>query len=121
MSSQPPIAPDIALRKFLDVIAEEATINAAFRNRLLVSLGAPIMFEGADDLATISPVEVYVRYRDEGAFKRIYSTTKGPALRKVLTSSELATAADLPKTLKAPGLIDILWERASERAVEDGR
>ena len=34
MPNEKPISPNVALRRFLDVVADEADMNAAFRNRL---------------------------------------------------------------------------------------
>ena len=116
-----PLSPDVALRRFLDVVADEATLNSAFRNRLLFAIGAPIMFEGSEDIATISPVEIAVRY-EEDAFKRIYGTLKAPALKKLLVSFNLATTTDVgAKGMKVPEFIELLWTRARSRAEEDGR
>lgn len=121
MPDEKPISPNVALRRFLDVVADEADLNAAFRNRLLLALNVPVIFEGQDDLATVHPVELAVRY-DEHTFKRIYSQLKGPALKRVLIDHNLASTAEAgARGIKPPQQIELLWERARDRAEEDGR
>lgn len=121
MPNEKPISPNTALRAFLDVIADEADMNAAFRNRLLLAIGVPVIFEGQDDLASVSPVELAVRY-DEHTFKRIYGNLKGAALKKILTGFNLASAAEAgAKGIKVDQQVQLLWDRACIRAEEDGR
>lgn len=121
MSSEKPISPNAALRRFLDAVADEADMNAEFRNRLLLALDVPVIFEGQDDLATVHPVELVVRY-DEHTFKRIYGTLKSAALKKILVERNLASAVEAgAKGIKGPQQIELLWERARGRAEEDGR
>lgn len=121
MSNEKPISPNASLRRFLDVIAEEANMNAAFRNRLLLAIGMPVMFEGQDDLATIHPVELAVRY-DEHTFKRIYSQLRGPALKKILIMHKLASAPEAGgRGITVADQVQLLWERARIKAEEDGR
>jgi hypothetical protein len=121
MSNEKPISPNAALRRFLDAVADEADMNAAFRNRLLLALGVPVIFEGQDDLASVHPVELAVRY-DEHTFKRIYGQLKGPALKKILVDHKLASAAEAgAKGIKPPAQVELLWERACLKADEDGR
>lgn len=121
MSHEKPISPNASLRRFLDVIADEANMNAEFRNRLLLAIGVPVMFEGQDDLATVHPAELAVRY-DEHTFKRIYGNLKGAALKKLLVSHNLASAAEAgAKGIKVGDQVQLLWERARIRAEEDGR
>lgn len=121
MPDEKPISPNTALRRFLDVVADEADLNAAFRNRLLLALNVPVIFEGQDDLATVHPVELAVRY-DEHTFKRIYGQLKGPALKRILIDHNLASTAEAgARGIKPPQQIELLWERARDRAEEDGR
>lgn len=121
MPNDKPVSPNLALRRFLDAVADEADMNAAFRNRLILALGVPVIFEGQDDLASVHPVELAVRY-DEHSFKRIYSQLKGPALKKILTQHGLASAAEAgAKGIRPPQQIELLWDRARGRAEEDGR
>lgn len=121
MPTEKPISPNAALRRFLDVVAQEADMNAAFRNRLLLALDVPVIFEGQDDLASVHPVELVTRY-DEHTFKRIYGQLKGPALKKLLVEHGLASTAEAgAKGIKPPQQIELLWERARLRAEEDGR
>lgn len=121
MSNEKPISPNASLRRFLEVIAEEADMNAAFRNRLLLAIGVPVMFEGQDDLTTVHPVELAVRY-DEHTFKRIYSQLRGPALKKLLVGYNLASAPEAGgRGITVADQIQLLWERARIRAEEDGR
>lgn len=121
MPTEKPISPNTALRRFLDVVAQEADMNAAFRNRLLLALDVPVIFEGQDDLASVHPVELVTRY-DEHTFKRIYSQLKGPALKKLLVEHGLASTAEAgAKGIKPPQQIELLWERARLKAEEDGR
>lgn len=121
MPNNKPISPNVALRRFLDAVADEAEMNAGFRNRLILALGVPVIFEGQDDLASVHPVELAVRY-DEHTFKRIYGQLKGPALKKILTEHSLASAAEAgAKGIKPPQQIELLWERAHLKAEEDGR
>jgi hypothetical protein len=119
MSDSNPLAPDRALRKFLDVVADEAAANVAFRNRLLMALGTPVIFEGEEDVMGIDPVDLSTR-RGEDSFRRIYGTLAVPQLKVVLGTAELATKADV-KGLKKPELIDMLWTRARDKAEARGR
>ena len=121
MPNEKPISPNAALRRFLDAVADEADMNPGFRNRLLLALDVPVIFEGQDDLATVHPLELAVRY-DEHTFKRIYGQLKSAALKKILVERNLASAAEAgAKGIKAPQQIELLWERARGRAEEDGR
>jgi len=121
MPNEKPVSPNSALRRFLDVVADEADMNAAFRNRLLLALGVPVIFEGQDDLASVHPAELAVRY-DEHTFKRIYGQLKGPALKKILTQHNLASAVEAgAKGIKPTAQVELLWDRARLRAEEDGR
>lgn len=121
MPTEKPLSPNVALRRFLDAVAEEADMNAAFRNRLLLALGVAVIFEGQDDLATVHPAELAVRY-DEHTFKRIYGQLRGPALKKLLLTHSLASAAEAgARGIKVPEQVQLLWERARIRAEEDGR
>ena len=120
MTTRKTLSPDQALKRFLAVVAEEADMNAGFRNRLLLALGVPVLFEGQDDIMSISPVELVVRY-DQDTFRRIYATLKPPALQKVLKESGLATKDDLafPKSMKA--LDAVADHLARDRLVERRR
>ncbi|WP_273185505.1 hypothetical protein [Hyphomonas adhaerens] len=126
MDHQKAISPEQALRRFLAVVADEADMNSGFRNRLLLSLGTPVFFEGQDDLSTVDPVELIVRY-DTDTFRRIYSSLKAPALQKILRETGLASKEDMvfPKGTKAAQkvelLVNMLLDRASDRAEERGR
>ncbi len=120
MPNEKPISPNAALRRLLGVVAEEADMNAAFRNRLLLALGVPVIFEGQDDLASVHPAELAARY-DEHTFKRIYGALKSAALKKILVEHNLASAAEAgAKGIKAPQQVQLLWDRARGRAEEDG-
>ena len=121
MSTEKPISPNAALRRFLDVVANEADMNADFRNKLLFALKVPVIIEGQDDLASIHPVELAVRY-DEHTFKRIYGQLKGPALKKILVEHELASSAEAgAKGIRPPAQVELLWDRARLKAEEDGQ
>ncbi|MEL6474742.1 MAG: hypothetical protein AAFQ21_11715 [Pseudomonadota bacterium] len=119
------VTPDQALRKFFQVVMDEADHNASFRNRIALSLGFTIHIEGEEDLASMDPSEISQRY-EEDAFKRIYGALKAPALAKLIKSHGLATADDLrfPRGTRAPEklerTLDMLWERARDRADEMG-
>ena len=121
MSTEKPISPNAALRRFLDVVANEADMNADFRNKLLFALKVPVIIEGQDDLASVHPVELAVRY-DEHTFKRIYGQLKGPALKKILVEHELASSAEAgAKGIRPPAQVELLWDRARLKAEEDGQ
>jgi hypothetical protein len=112
MSEDRTISPDQALRRLLDVIADEASENAAFRNRLLLALGTPIRFEGEEDIATMRPQDM-VRLYDAEKFKRIYGQLNAAGLKRLITSNNLGSTSDL-RGLRAPALLDLLWDRASQ-------
>ena len=121
MSTEKPISPNAALRRFLDVVANEADMNADFRNKLLFALKVPVIIEGQDDLASVHPVELAVRY-DEHTFKRIYGQLKGPALKKILVEHELASSAEAgARGIRPPAQVELLWDRARLKAEEDGQ
>jgi hypothetical protein len=119
MSDQPVISPDVALRRFLEVIANEAAANTGFRNRLLQAVGVKVVFEGEDDIATADPVDLAQRY-SEDAFKRIYGILKAPDLQSLMIGRGLATKDTFPVKPKkrVPELLALLWETARERADE---
>ena len=115
-------SPDQALRRFLEVVADEAATNTRFRNRLLLAIGGPIIFAGQEDIATVDPVELAVRY-DETTFKRIYNTMSAIELKAILKAPPkppLASANDVQGKAK-PALLTMLWSRARDRAEEKGR
>lgn len=115
-------SPDIALRRFLEVVADEAAVNTTFRNRLLLATGARVLFAGEEDIATVDPVELAVRY-DETTFKRIYSAMSPAQLKGILKARPhpaFATASDVQGQAK-PALLEMLWSRARSRAEEKGR
>jgi hypothetical protein len=115
-------SPDRALRRFLEVVNDEAATNTRFRNRLLFAIGGPVIFAGQEDLATVDPVELAVRY-DEKTFQRIYNTMTAAELRAVLKAPPnppLASASDVQGKAK-PALLVMLWSRARDRAEEKGR
>lgn len=120
MSEQSSTSPDVALRAFLDVVASEAEINAAFRNRLLAAIGAKVIFEGEDDIATADPVSLSVRY-SEDAFRRIWGILKPADLKALLVAKGLASKEDVKPLKKAPELLGLLWSRSREKAEELGR
>lgn len=120
MSEQSPTSPDVALRAFLDVIASEAETNATFRNKLLTAIGAQIIFEGEDDIATADPVLLSVRY-SEDAFRRIWGVLKAADLKALLVAKGLASKEDVKPLKKVPELLAVLWSRARERAEELGK
>lgn len=122
MKSPEQTSPDQALRRFLETVADEAATNVGFRNRLLLAIGSPVVFAGQEDIATVNPVELAVRY-DEATFKRIYNTMSAAELKAVLKAPPkpaLASASDLTGKAK-PALLAMLWNRAHDRAEEKGR
>jgi hypothetical protein len=89
----------------------EAAGNAAFRNRLLLALGTIICFQVEHDVATMPPQDM-ARLFDEEKFRRIYGRFIAAALKRILTTNELATTTDT-RGVRASALLDMLWERAS--------
>ena len=65
--------------------------------------------------------ELAGRY-DEHTFKRNYGQLKGPALKKPLVESGLASSDKAgAKGIKPPAQVELLWDRARLKAEEDGR
>ena len=122
MSDHRAISPDESLRRFMKVVAEEAEMNSSFRNRLVLAIGAPVYFEGQDDLISVSPTELIQRY-DQDTFTRIYANLKGPSLQKILLGNNLATKDEFkfPKGTKAAEKVDALVEMLLERTLNRAR
>lgn len=76
----------------------------------------PVIFEGQDDLGSVHPADLAVRY-DEHTFERIYSQLKGAALKKILVQHMLASAAEAGANgIEPPAQVELLWERARLKA-----
>jgi hypothetical protein len=54
-----------------------------------------------------------VRLYDAEKFKRIYGQLNAAGLKRLITSNNLGSTSDL-RGLRAPALLDLLWDRASQ-------
>lgn len=120
-----PITPQQALNRFLQAIADEAEVNPAFRNRLLQATDTPFIVEGQDDISSMDPSELAIRY-DEETFRRIYGNLAVGPLTNLLKNHNLATKEDMKfpgvtGAAKKKAFLDMLWQRARSRAEEHGR
>jgi hypothetical protein len=113
------VPPQIALSRFLDAVRDEAAVNVSFRNRLISALALEVIIEGEEEISTLDPVSLCVA-KSESAFRRIYEQLPPAKLKAVLLEAELAKKPDLTGQTK-PGLINMLYQRARNRAEERGR
>ncbi|MDX2275152.1 MAG: hypothetical protein NW206_06845 [Hyphomonadaceae bacterium] len=112
------VAPEVALDRFLTAIKNQADIDPAFRNNLLLALGVTVVFDGENDLANVAP-HIVAAHKDELSFRAIYGRLPVAKLRSVLTKSGLATKSDLTGKSQ-DDILDMLWGRAVSRAEERG-
>lgn len=118
MSSDEPVAPQVALARFLTVVRNRAEVDASFRDDLLQALNVSVIYAGEDDLANVAP-HVVAAQKGELPFRAIYGALSVTKLRAIFKKSGLATPADLTGK-SAEALVDLLWTRALSRARERG-
>ncbi len=117
--SKQQVPPQLALNRFLDALRDEAAVNVSFRNRLIEALALEVLIEGEEEISTLDPVSLAIT-KGESAFRRIYEQLNAAGIRAVLLEAKLATRPDLTGQNKS-GLINMLYQRARNRAAERGR
>lgn len=101
-----------ALDGFFQVVRQEALANPVFARRLLEALGCTVEFRGEEALAAVDPVLVAVRGADE--FRRTFLSMKAKDIAKIGHEAGLVEKDEI-RGKKIGPLVDLLWERASER------
>jgi hypothetical protein len=101
-----------ALDGLFKVVREEALSNPKFASRLLEAVGCTVEFRGEEALAAVDPVLVAMRGLEE--FRRTFLSMSVAELKKIGKSFSLMESHETAR--KTVGqLVDLLWERASER------
>lgn len=101
-----------ALDGFFQVVRQEALANPAFARRLLEALGCTVEFRGEEAIAAADPLLVAVRGPEE--FRRTFLSMKVKDVAKIGQEFNLMEKDEI-KGKKIGPLVDLLWERASER------
>lgn len=119
MNHDEPIEPQVALGRFLNIVKNQADADQTFRDSLLQALGVTVIYAGEDEITNVAP-HIVAAQKDELQFRAIYGQLNATKLKAILvTKSKLASKADAQgKT--ADDLIDMLWQRARNRAEEKG-
>lgn len=112
MSTHQTIDPAEALDNLFQVVREEALRNPAFARRLLVAVGCTVEFRGEQALAAVDPVLVAIRGPEE--FRRTFLSMSAKEIKKIGKDFSLIEESETKKKSVA-ALVDLLWERASER------
>lgn len=102
------------LDRLFDVIREEARANPEFAARLVKATGGQIVFDAADRVALINPVELAARGGEPAVREAAVSLSEGD-LRKILKAHGLATPVDV-RARTRDELTEMMAQRAAERA-----
>jgi hypothetical protein len=101
-----------ALDRFFQIVREEAASNPKFERRLLEAVGFDVFYRGEEALATVDPVLVAKKGRDE--FRRTFLSMSAAEIKRIGKSCDLFRTGD--RLGSTPGaLTDLLWDRASQR------
>jgi hypothetical protein len=106
------IDPAEALTKLFAIVRHEALGNPKFARDLLDAVGYTVEFRGDDALAAVDPVLVAKRGYEE--FRRTFVSMKAKDLKKIGKDFSLMESHETARMTVAQ-LVDLLWERASER------
>lgn len=106
------IDPAEALTKLFHVVRQEALSNPEFARRMLDAVGYTVEFRGDEALAAVDPVLVAKRGYDE--FRSTFLSMKAKDLKKIGKDFSLIESHETTKK-SVLQLVDLLWERASER------
>jgi|RhiMetdeSRZDD1v2_1073273.scaffolds.fasta_scaffold2801737_1 hypothetical protein len=101
-----------ALDTLFQIVREEALSNSKFARRLLDAVGYTVEFRGEEALAALDPVLVAMRGPEE--FRRTFLSMPAKDLKKIGKDFNLIESHETAKKT-VPQLVDLLWERASER------
>jgi hypothetical protein len=112
MDSRRKSDPAEALDSLFQVIREEAMSNPKFARRLLDAVGFTVEFRGEEALASVDPLLVAMHGLEE--FRRTFSSMKAKDVSKVGIEFNLIEKEEA-KGKKIGALVDLLWDRASER------
>jgi hypothetical protein len=112
MTTQRTIGPAEALDDLFQIIREEALGNPRFARRLLEAVGHTVEFRGEEALAAVDPVLVAMRGVEE--FRRTFLSMNANEIKKIGKTFSLIESHETKGRALGP-LVDLLWERASER------
>ncbi len=115
MTTHRTIDPAEALNGLFQVVREEALSNPKFARRLLEIVGYTVEFRGEEALAAVDPVLIAQRGPEE--FRRTFLSMSLKDIKKIGKDFSLVEAHE---TNRKPigALVDLLWERARERAYD---
>ncbi len=112
MDTKRRIDPAEALDTLFQIVRQEALGNPNFARRLLDAVGYTVEFRGEAALAAVDPALVAMRGREE--FRRTFLSMNAKDLKKIGKDFSLIENHETAKKT-IPQLVDLLWERASER------
>jgi hypothetical protein len=112
MTTHRTVDPAEAFNGLFKVVREEALSNPMFARRLLEAVGCIVEFRGEEALAAVDPVLVAMRGPEE--FRRTFLSMKAADLKKIGKTFSLMESHETARK-SAGQLVDLLWERASER------
>lgn len=101
-----------ALDRLFQVVREEALANPKFARRMLDAVGVTVEFRGEESLAAMDPLLVALRGPEE--FRRTFLSMKAKDVSKIGLDFNLIEKEET-RGKKIGVLVDLLWERASER------
>jgi hypothetical protein len=107
------IDPAEALDGLFQLIRDEALSNPRFARRLLEEVGYTVEFRGEAALAAVDPILVAASGPEE--FRRTFLSMLPKDVIKIGKDFSLIESHETKKK-KIGELVDLLWERASERA-----
>jgi hypothetical protein len=112
MTAHQTIDPAGALDSVFRIIRDEALNNPKFARRLLEAVGYTVEFRGEQALAAVDPVLVAMRGLE--VFRQTFLSMKVKDVIKIGKDFNLVESHEVKKK-KPSELVDLLWERASER------
>ena len=113
MSTHRTVDPAEALDGLFQVIREEALGNPKFARRLLEAVGFHVEFRGKDALAAVDPILVASRGVEE--FRRTFLSMDVKDVKNLGEEFSIVEKHELRGIKKIGPLVELLWERASER------
>lgn len=110
------VDPAEALDGLFQIVREEALGNPKFARRLLEAVGYTVEFRGKDAVAAVDPILLARRGPEE--FRRTFLSMDLKEVKKVGEDFNLVEKHETKAMKKVAPLVDLLWERASERVYD---
>ncbi len=107
------VDPTTALDNFFSVIRDRAVADPEFARSLCDAIGATVVFRGEEAANAVDPV-MEARHGVE-RFRETFLSFPAKDLKRLLKDYSLASPQDMKGKSKAPQLVDLLWERASQK------